>query len=70
MKTNQKRGRGRVGSGNANKTHLKIVKDGESGQKVDSPARRALAFRRFWIFLLASALVLIGLVSAVGARLF
>ena len=70
MKTNQKRGKGRVGSGNANMTHLKIVKNGESGQKFDSPARRALAFRRFWLFLLTAALVLIGLASVVRARFF
>ena len=71
MKTSPKRGKGRGGSGNANvTTHLKIVKSGESGQKFDSPGRRALAIRRLLLFLLAAALVLIGLVSAVGARLF
>ena len=33
-------------------------------------ARRALAIRRLWLFLLTAALVLIGLVSVVGARFF
>ena len=33
-------------------------------------ARRALAFRRFWLFLLAAVLVLIGLASVVRARFF
>jgi len=39
-------------------------------QDFTTSAKRALALRRFWIFLLAFALVMIGLVSAVGARLF
>ncbi len=46
----------------------------KTGVKLDdeftTSAKRALAIRRLWIFLLASALVLIGLVSAVGVRLF
>ncbi|MBP5585948.1 MAG: hypothetical protein J6Y92_06300 [Lentisphaeria bacterium] len=51
--------------------HLKIVEHGrDSGQMFDSPGRRALAFRRFLIFLLAAVLVLIGLASVVGARFF
>jgi hypothetical protein len=33
-------------------------------------AKRALAFRRFWLFLLTAVLVLIGLVSVVRARFF
>ena len=33
-------------------------------------AKRALALRRFWLFLLTAALVVIGLASAVGARFF
>ena len=67
MKTTRKRG----GGGNTRINRLKIVENGrDSGQKFDSPARRALAFRRFLLFLLAAALVLIGLASAVGARLF
>ena len=33
-------------------------------------AKRALAFRRFWLFLLTAALVAIGLMSAFGSRFF
>ena len=39
-------------------------------QEFTSYAKRALAFRRFWLFLLTAALVLIGLASVVGARFF
>ena len=34
-----------------------------------SAAKRALAFRRFWVFLLAAVLLTIGIVSACGVRL-
>ena len=71
MKSNSKRGgKSRGGGGNNRIDHLTIVKNGDSGQKVGSPARRARAFRRFWLFLLASALVLIGLASAFGVLPF
>lgn len=73
MKNSPKHGRGRIGDrgGNARMNHLKIVEHGrDSGQMFDSPGRRALAFRRFLIFLLAAVLVLIGLASVVGARFF
>jgi len=33
-------------------------------------ARRALAFRRFWLFLLTAALLVVGLLSVCGVRLF
>ena len=33
-------------------------------------AKRILAFRRLWLFLLTAALVAIGLMSAFGSRLF
>ena len=33
-------------------------------------AKRAVAFRRFWLFLLAALLVTVGLLSAFGSRLF
>ena len=33
-------------------------------------AKRVLAFRRLWLFLLTAALVAIGLMSAFGSRLF
>ncbi len=46
----------------------------KTGVKLDddftTSAKRALAFRRFLVFLLAAVLVLIGLASAVGARFF
>ena len=46
----------------------------KSGVKLDedftTSAKRALAIRRFWLFLLAAVLVLIGLASAIGARVF
>lgn len=35
-----------------------------------SSAKRALAFRRFWLFLLTAVLVAIGLASVVSSRLF
>ena len=35
-----------------------------------SSAKRALAFRRLWLFLLTAALVAVGLMSAFGFRLF
>ena len=45
---------------------------GQSGLKPNpdfsNSAKRILAFRRFWLFLLAAVLVLIGLASVVGAR--
>ena len=46
----------------------------ENGQKKElkfvNSAKRALMIRRFWLFLLTAALVLIGLASVVGVRLF
>ena len=33
-------------------------------------AKRVLAFRRLWLFLLTAALVAVGLMSAFGSRLF
>ena len=35
-----------------------------------SAAKRALVFRRLWLFLLTAALVAVGLMSAFGSRLF
>ena len=40
------------------------------GNDFTTSAKRALAIRRFWIFLVAAVLVLIGLASVVGARFF
>ena len=61
----------RSGSGRKNSDCLETKKTGvKLGEEFTTSARRALAIRRLWIFLLASALVLIGLASAVGARLF
>ena len=46
----------------------------ENGRKKElrfvSSAKRALMFRRLWLFLLTAAHVLIGLASVVGARFF
>jgi len=46
----------------------------ENGRKQElrfvSSAKRALAFRRLWLFLLTAVLVLIGLASVVSARFF
>ena len=46
----------------------------ENGQKKElkfvNSAKRALMIRRLWLFLLTAALVLIGLASVVGVRLF
>ena len=39
-------------------------------QDFTTSAKRALAFRRFLLFLLAAVLVLIGLASVIGARFF
>jgi len=33
-------------------------------------AKRILAFRRLWLFLLTAALIAVGLMSAFGSRLF
>ena len=33
-------------------------------------AKRALVFRRLWLFLLTAALIAVGLLSAFGSRLF
>ena len=46
----------------------------ENGRKKElryvNSAKRALMIRRFWLFILTAALVLIGLASVVGARFF
>ena len=46
----------------------------ENGRKKElrfvNSAKRALMFRRLWLFLLTAALVLIGLASVVGTRFF
>lgn len=46
----------------------------ENGRKKElryvNSAKRALMIRRFWLFLLTAALVLIGLASVFGARFF
>lgn len=64
--------RKRSGGGNVRRKRSDCVENPglKRDQDFTTSAKRALAFRRFWLFLLAAALVLIGLVSAVGARLF
>ncbi len=65
-------GRKHGGSGPRKKSDC--LENKKTGVKLDedftTSAKRALAFRRFWLLFLTFALVLIGLVSAVGARLF
>lgn len=63
--------RKRSGGGNVRRKRSDCVENPglKRDQDFTTSAKRALAFRRFWIFLLAAALVLIGLASAVGARL-
>ena len=64
--------RKRSGGGNVRRKRSDCVEN--PGLKRDrdftTSAKRALAFRRFWLFLLAAALVLTGLASVIGARLF
>ena len=64
--------RKRSGSGNVRRKRSDCVES--PGLKRDpdftSSAKRALARRRFLLFLLTFALLLIGLASVVGARLF
>ena len=65
-------GRKQGGSGPRKKSDC--LENRKRGVKLDedftTSAKRALAFRRFWLFLLTAALVLIGLASVVGARFF
>ena len=60
------------GGGTGRRKSSDCLENRKAGVKLDddftTSAKRALAFRRFWIFLLASVLVLIGLASVVGAR--
>ena len=64
-------GKKRVGGGNVRRKSPEVIENGQKKElRFVNSAKRALAFRRFWVFLLAFALVMIGLVSAVGARLF
>ena len=64
----------RRGGGSGRRKHSDCLENRKSGIKLDedftTSAKRALAFRRFWFFLLTAALVLIGLASVVGARFF
>ena len=64
--------RKRSGGGNVRRKRSDCVEN--PGLKRDrdftTSAKRALAFRRFWLFLLAAALVLTGLASVIGARFF
>jgi len=62
----------RSGGGNGRRKRSDCVENPglKRDQEFTSYAKRALAFRRFWLFLLTAALVLIGLASVVGARFF
>ncbi len=61
-------------SGGGGKGRRKTPEVTENGRKKElrfvSSAKRAMMIRRFWLFLLTAALVLIGLVSVVRARFF
>ena len=62
------------GAGGGRRKSPDYLENKKSGAKLDNDfttsAKRALAFRRFWLFLLTAVLVLIGLASAFGARFF
>ena len=66
----RKQGRG----GNGRRKSSDCLENKKADVKLDddftTSAKHALAIRRLWVFLLAAVLVLIGLVSAVGARFF
>lgn len=65
-------GRKQGGGGNRRRKSSDCLENRKTGVKLDddftTSAKRALAFRRFWLFLLAAVLVLIGVASVVGAR--
>lgn len=59
------------GGGNVRRKTPEVTENGRKKElKFVSSAKRALMIRRFWLFLLTAALVLIGLASVVGARFF
>ena len=61
----------RGGGGNVRRKTPEVMENGQKKElRFVSSAKRALMFRRLWLFLLTVALVLIGLASVVGARFF
>lgn len=59
------------GGGSARRKTPEVTENGRKKElRFVSSAKRALMFRRLWLFLLTAALVLIGLASVVGARFF
>ena len=64
--------RKRSGGGNVRRKSSSCVENPglKRDQDFTTSAKRALAFRRFWIFLLAFTLVAIGLASVIGAQFF
>jgi hypothetical protein len=59
------------GGGSARRKTPEVTENGRKKElRFVSSAKRALMIRRFWLFLLTAALVLIGLASVVGARFF
>ena len=60
------------GGGNGRRKSSDCLETKKTGVKLDddftTSAKRALAFRKFRLFLLAAVLVLIGLASVIGAR--
>ena len=61
----------RGGGGNVRRKTPEVMENGRKKElKFVNSAKRALMIRRLWLFLLTAALVLIGLASVVGIRLF
>ena len=59
------------GGGSVRRKTPEVMENGQKKElKFVNSAKRALMIRRFWLFLLTAALVLIGLASVVGIRLF
>ena len=62
------------GAGSGSRKRSDCLENRKPGIKLDddftTSAKRALAIRRFWLFLLTVVLVLIGMASVVGSRFF
>ena len=59
------------GGGNVRRKTPEVTENGRKKElRYVNSAKRALMFRRFWLFLLTTVLMLIGLASVVGARFF
>ena len=66
-----KQGGRKSGGGSVRRKTPEVTENGRKKElRFVNSAKRALMFRRLWLFLLTAALVLIGLASVVGARFF